>query len=78
MAMQVDISQNHFSKIEYGETICSSKVLHKIAQNLDISADYLLYGKEEGIYIKQIENMIMGKSPKDIHKVIEVIRIILS
>lgn len=78
MAMQVDISKNHYSSIEYGDTICSSKVLHKIAQNLGVSADYLLYGKEEKIYMKQIETLIEGKSPKDIHKVVEVIRIILS
>ena len=78
MAMQVDISKNHYSSIEYGETICSSKVLHKIAQNLGVSADYLLYGKEEKIYMKQIETLMEGKSPKDIHKVVEVIRIILS
>ena len=76
MAMQVDISKNHYSSIEYGDTICSSKVLHKIAQNLGVSADYLLYGKEEKIYMKQIEAMIDGKSPKDIHKVVEVIRIL--
>ena len=78
MAMQVDISKNHYSSIEYGDTICSSKILHKIAQNLGVSADYLLYGKEEKTYIKQIETLIDGKSPKDIHKVVEVIRIILS
>ena len=78
MAMQVDISKNYYSSIEYGDAICSSKVLHKIAQNLGVSADYLLYGKEEKIYVKQIETLIEGKSPKDIHKVVEVIRIILS
>lgn len=78
MAMQVEISKNHYSSIEYGDTICSAKILHKIAQNLGVSADYLLYGKEEKIYMKQIEAMIDGKSPKDIHKVVEVIRIILS
>ena len=78
MAMQVNISKNHYSSIEYGDTICSSKVLHKIAQNLGVSADYLLYGKEEKIYMKQIETLIGGKSPKDIHKAVEVIRIILS
>ena len=76
MAVQVDISKNHYSRIEYGQTICSAKVLHKIAQYLEVSADYLLYGKEEKIYMKQIEAMIDGKSPKDIHKVVEVIRIL--
>jgi transcriptional regulator with XRE-family HTH domain len=78
MAMQLDISKNSYSSIAYGETVCSAKVLHKIAQNLGVSADYLLYGKEDKIYMKQIETLIDGKSPKDIHKVVEVIRIILS
>ena len=78
MAMQVDISKNHYSSIEYGDTICSAKILYKIAENLGVSADYLLYGKEEKIYMKQIETLIEGKSPKDIHKAVEVIRIILS
>ena len=76
MAVQVDISKNHYSRIECGETICSAKILHKVAQYLEVSADYLLYGKEEKIYMKQIEAMIDGKSPKDIHKVVEVIRIL--
>ena len=33
---------------------------------------------EEKIYMKQIEALIDGKSPKEIHKAVEVIRIILS
>lgn len=78
MAMQVDISKNHYSSIEYGDTICSSKVLHKIAQNLGVSADYLLYGKEEKIYMKQIETLIDGKSQKEIRKAVEMIRILFS
>lgn len=78
MAVQVDISKNHYSRIEYGETVCSSKVLHKIAQSLEVSADYLLYGYEEDMYASHIYALIKGKPPKDIEKVVEVIRIIVS
>ena len=78
MAVQVDISKNHYSRIEYGQTICSAKVLHKIAQNLKVSADYLLYGCEENIFTSQIYSLIQGKKPKEIEKIIEVIRIIVS
>lgn len=48
MAMQVDISKNHYSRIECGETICSAKILHKVAQYLEVSADYLQKSKENG------------------------------
>ena len=78
MAVQVDVSKNHYSRIEYGETTCSSKVLHKIAQYLEVSADYLLYGCEEDVYVSQIYSLIKGKAPKEIEKVIDVIRIIVS
>lgn len=78
MAVQVDISKNHYSRIECGETICSAKILHKVAQYLEVSADYLLYGCQDGVSESMIYSLLRGKTPKEIEKVIKVIRIMVS
>ncbi|MBQ8232628.1 MAG: helix-turn-helix transcriptional regulator [Lachnospiraceae bacterium] len=78
MAMQLDMSTNQYSRIECGYSVCTTKVLHKIAQYLEVSADYLLYGGEENEYIKQLYKLIKGKQPKEIEKMLQVMQIMAS
>ena len=78
MAVQLDLSKDQYSRIECGKSICRTIILHKIAQYLEVSADYLLYGCDDNIFTSQIYSLIQGKTPKEIEKIIEVIRIIVS
>ena len=42
MAVQLDLSKDQYSRIERGTSICKITTLHKTAQYLEVSADYLL------------------------------------
>lgn len=75
MAVQLDMSKDQYSRIECGKSICRTVTLHKIAQYLEVSADYLLFGKEEDECIKSIYSLLRGKLPKDIKKMLQVIQI---
>ena len=46
MAAYLDITANSYSRIERGEVKCDLPKLFIICQMLDISADYILFGKE--------------------------------
>lgn len=78
MAMQLDMSKNQYSRIECGESMCTTKVLHKLSQYLEVSADYLLYGRKEDQYIVQIVLLFEGKSSKEVEKMIQVLQIMAS
>ena len=76
MAVQVDLSKDQYSRIERGTSICKITTLHKIAQYLEVSADYILYGKEEELYIDQIRICLRGMKKRDKEKLIKILEII--
>ena len=78
MASQLDMSKNQYSRIENGECVCTTKVLHKAAQYLEVSADYLLYGKIEDEYMGRIYHLLQGKRAQEIEKMIQVLTIMTS
>ena len=78
MAVQLDISKNQLSRIECGECLCTIKILHKVAQYLEVSADYLLYGKKVDEYMHQIGYLLQGRKPEEIEKMIQVMKIMAS
>lgn len=58
-------SERQLQRIESGETSCSVDKLMEIAQILDISTDYLLFGEEKG-YDCKWESFFNGKSERQI------------
>lgn len=76
MAVQVDLSKDQYSRIERGTSICKIATLHKIAQYLEVSSDYLLYGKEEERYIDQIRIYLKGMKEKEKDKLLKILEII--
>ncbi len=42
----VDISKNYLSEIETGKKGFSGETLYKLVQNMDVTADYILFGTE--------------------------------
>lgn len=63
MAAYMDITANSYSRIERGEVKCDLPKLFVICQLLDVSADYILFGKETdknaGLTQEQIEAVRM-------------------
>lgn len=58
MANALEISKDQYSRIENGRSICSTEKLFQISQYLNVSSDYLLYGKEQKDLLSQI-NLIL-------------------
>lgn len=61
LAEMVDVSVTHISHIETGNTKMSFELVEKIADNLNVSLDYLAHDveKEDNAYSKQIADMIV-------------------
>ena len=78
MAVQVDLSKDQCSRIERGTSICKITTLHKIGQYLEVSADYLLYGKTDELYIDQIRIYLRAMKKREKEKLIKILEIILS
>ena len=78
LAVWLDISKNQLSRIVCGECLCTTKTLYKAARYLEVSADYLLYGKKEDEYLNQIGYLLKGKMPKEIEKIIQIMKIMVS
>ena len=73
MAAALEISKDQYSRIENGRSTCSTQKLFQIAQYLDVTTDYLLFGdKQQGI-LSQITVLLGGKGDKELAMVKRVI-----
>lgn len=65
LAEMVDVSTTHMSHIETGNTKMSLEVLVDIANALNVSIDYLVFGeeKEENKYYRQLEGILATSTP---------------
>ena len=76
MAVALDMSKDQYSRIENGRSGCSTKHLYQIAQYLEVSADYLLFGDSEEGILAQIHRMLESKSAKELETIKRVIEAI--
>lgn len=76
LAECVGIGHNQLSRIENGKVICKLEHLFIIAQCLDVSVDFLLYGKKEMQQFMEIEKMLEGITYMDLRKIKMMIEII--
>ena len=76
MATQLELSKDQYSRIECGTSMCKLSTLHKIAQYLEVSADYLLYGNKEDLYMEQIRIFMKGMKKADKEKLVKICEII--
>ena len=58
LAAAIDIQSNQMSRIETGRANCTVPQLYVIAQVLDCSVDFLLFGKKPLIYSQEQEDSI--------------------
>ena len=69
------ISKDQLSRIENGRTVCRTEHLYVIAQLLEVSVDYLLFGNELDRVRKEIYTLIEDMNQVDAQKVIQIIKI---
>lgn len=76
MAVELNISKDQYSRIENGRSVCSTQKLYQIAQHLDVSVDYLLFGEQEEGLIVQICVLLSGKNVKELERIKRVVEAI--
>lgn len=70
------ISKDQLSRIENGRTVCRTEHLYVIAQYLEVSVDYLLFGNEYEQQKKELLEATESMKTKELEKVIRIIKII--
>ena len=75
----IGITDKHLSKIEHGKCICTTENLYVIAQYLDVSVDYLLFGKSsDGLSqeMREIQALCEGQPEYKMMKAVEILRVL--
>ena len=71
MAHFMDIHRSTYSHIESGSEKLSSDNLYKLCQIFDVSADYILFGKEIDMELAEIRSILEKQSPRKARQIIE-------
>ena len=93
LALQLAIGKNQMYRIENGKVPCKTEYLYEIAQVLDVSLDYLFFGKREdaetSAYVeaddtdneKAVQEIVALCKEKDtatVHKALGILRVFFS
>ena len=93
LALQLAICKNQMYRIENGKVPCKTEYLYEISQVLDVSLDYLFFGKREdeetSAYVeaddtdneKAVQEIVALCKEKDIasvHKALDILRVFFS
>ena len=76
MAVALDMSKDQYSRIENGRSVCSTQKLYQIAQYLEVSADYLLFGAEQEGIMGQIYALLASKNKSELETIKRVVEAI--
>ena len=76
MAVALEMSKDQYSRIENGRSVCSIQKLYQIAQYLEVSADYLLFGTEQEGIIGQIYTLLTKKNKSELETIKRVVEAI--
>ena len=68
LAVQLNLSADQYCRIESGKTTCSLKNLYLISQYLQVSTDYILFGKNNFDTLLRIVEILNGKSQKEVDR----------
>ena len=71
MAHFMDIHRSTYSDIECGNVKLSTDNLFKICQIFDVSADYILFGKEIDMELEEIRNILEKQNSKRARQIVE-------
>ena len=93
LALQLAIGKNQMYRIENGKVPCKTEYLYEIAQVLDVSLDYLFFGKREGAEtspyveaddtdnekaVQEIVALCKEKDTASVHKALDILRVFFS
>ena len=93
LALQLAIGKNQMYRIENGKVPCKTEYLYEIAQVLDVSLDYLFFGKREDEEtsahvdtdeydnekaVQEIVTLCKGKDAAEVHKALDILRVFFS
>lgn len=77
-AERLDVSTNFISEIETGKKSVSLETLHRLHQQFHLSADYLLFGKEDPFLSEcTLSEFLSSLSAEDIPIIIEYLEAFL-
>lgn len=69
-----DISASFLSAVESGQKAITSKTIYKICTAFDISADFLIFGKNEDIETAAILDMVQALPPESRTYAIQILK----
>lgn len=69
----IGLGKDQISKIETGKSPCKLEHLFVIAQYLEVSTDYLLYGNEDKEEIDELQELLRGLNRSQIQKAKKVL-----
>ena len=69
------ISKDQLSRIENGRAVCRTEHLYVIAQYLEVSVDYLLFGNKYEQQKKELLEATENMKTKELEKVIRIVKI---
>ena len=72
---QLDISQNHYSRIENGRAGMSFDILLRLSEILEVSTDYILTGKIETSDRLELIETYKQLTPKQRHYIAEHLKL---
>jgi transcriptional regulator with XRE-family HTH domain len=67
----MDIHRCTYSEIEGGNRLPSTDNIFKLCQIFDVTADYILYGKELDMEMAKLRGMLEKQNPRRTRKIIE-------
>lgn len=68
------IGKDQLSRIENGKVPCKLEYLYIIPQYLDVSVEYLMYGETETGYLKDLYDILKGKSIGQLRMAVRVVK----
>ena len=74
IASCLGIGKDQLSRIENGKTVCKLDHLYIITQYLDVSLEYLVYGENEDVTIKEVNELLKGKKLVDLRRALKVLK----
>lgn len=72
------ITSQHLGSIEHGTAGISLEKLIKICEITDVSADYLLFGKDDNLISKEIKEALVEYKDEEIDNIILMVKSILN
>lgn len=74
MAEFVGLGYEQYRRIERGIVLVKTEYLYVIAQSLDVSVDYLLYGDKKEIEHRKISEILNGLSMEELQRASNILR----